>query len=241
MLTAPAFDGIEAFWLLNTDTEPEPDALEALCERLNARPEAGLCGSSLCSAHAPDVAQAAGGCTLCPLTGRTTFLLGGSARSQLLTADPAAVEARMAYPVGASALVRRRVLRTVGLLPEDYFLYYEDAAFGIEARRAGFIPAWAPKSLVLHKEGGSTGARGGGMPHQKTARSRLMDYLAIRNRIYIIRRYYPCFLPAALASLAGVALNRLRRGQFKRLPLVLRAAWHGLRGRMGRPDSRDIA
>lgn len=236
LLTTSGYDDVKAFWLLNTDTEPAPDALDALCARLNARPDAGLCGSSLCYAHAPDVVQAAGGCTLCPLTGRTSFLMGGAARSRTLATDPAAVEARMAYPVGASVLVRRHVLHVVGLLPEDYFLYYEDAAFGIEARRAGFALAWAPRSLVLHREGGSTGARGGGHACSQPARGRLMDYLAVRNRIYLIRRYYPGFLPAALASLAGVALNRLRRGQLKRLPLVLRAAWHGLRGRMGPPD-----
>lgn len=236
LLATPGYDGVAAFWLLNTDTEPAPDALDALCARLNARPDAGLCGSSLCYAHAPDVVQAAGGCTLCPLTGRTSFLMGGAARSRTLATDPAAVEARMAYPVGASVLVRRHVLHAAGLLPEDYFLYYEDAAFGIEARRAGFALAWAPRSLVLHKEGGSTGARGGGQACSQPARGRLMDYLAVRNRIYLIRRYYPGFLPTALASLVGVALNRLRRGQLKRLPLVLRAAWHGLRGRMGPPD-----
>lgn len=241
LLATPTFDGVRAFWLLNADTEPAPDALDALCARLNARPQAGLCGSTLCYAHAPDVVQAAGGCTLCPLTGRTSFLLGGAPRSQALTADPAGVEARMSYPVGASVLVRRRVLHAVGLLPEDYFLYYEDAAFGIEASRAGFAQTWAPRSLVLHKEGGSTGARGGGLASSKTVRSPLMDYLAIRNRICLIRRYYPRFLPVALASLAGVALHRLRRGQIRRLPLVLRAAWHGLRGRMGPPDSRDFS
>ena len=241
LLATPAFDGVEAFWLLNTDTEPAPGALDALCARLNARPDAGLCGSTLCYAHAPDVVQAAGGCTLCPLTGRTSFLMGGAARSQALAADPAAVEARMACLVGASVLVRRRVLRAVGLLPEAYFLYYEDAAFGIEARRAGFSPAWAPRSLVIHKEGGSTGARGGGHASSKPARSRLMDDLVIRNRIYLIRSYYPGFLPTALASLAGVALNRLRRGQTDRLSLIFRAAWHGLRGRMGRPDRRNLS
>ena len=68
-----------------------------------------------------------------------------------------------------------------------------------------------------------------------------MDYLAIRNRIYLIRSYYPGFLPTALASLAGVALNRLRRGQTDRLSLIFRAAWHGLRGRMGRPDNRNLS
>ena len=38
--------------------------------------------------------------------------------------------------------------------------------------------------------------------------------------------------------LAGVA-NRLCRSQIDRLPLSFRSSWHGLCGRMGRPDSRN--
>lgn len=49
-----------AFWLLNNDTEPDPAALDALCARLNERPQAGLCGSTLLYAHAPHRVQAAG-------------------------------------------------------------------------------------------------------------------------------------------------------------------------------------
>lgn len=224
-----------AFWLLNNDTEPDPAALDALCARLNERPQAGLCGSTLLYAHAPDRVQAAGGCVFSPLSGRTAFMAGGSATADLARLRSEEVEKRLAYVVGASLLARRHVLERVGLLPEEYFLYYEDLAFALNARRAGYALAWARHSLVRHKEGGSTGASGGGAG-RPAARSALVDYLSVRNRIYLIRRYYPWALPAALAGLAGVCLNRLRRGQGDRLGLVRRAAIDGLRGRMGRPE-----
>lgn len=223
-----------AFWLLNNDARPDPGALDALCNRLNERPEAGLCGSTLLYAHAPDKAQAAGGCTFSPLSGRTAFIQGGLPAADLARMRHEEVEKRMACVVGASLLARREVLERAGLLPEEYFLYYEDLAFALNARRAGFALAWARESLVQHKEGGSTGARGGG-GGRPAARSALVDYLSVRNRIWLIRRYYPWALPAVLASLAGVCLNRLRRGQAGRLGLVGRAALDGLRGNMGRP------
>lgn len=228
-----------AFWLLNNDTEPDPGALDALCGRLNERPEAGLCGSTLLYAHAPDRVQAAGGCAFSPLSGRTAFVKGGLSATDLGRVPGEEVEKSMAYVVGASLLARRAVLERVGLLPEEYFLYYEDLAFALNARRAGFALAWARESRVLHKEGGSTGASGGG-GGRAAARSVLVDYLSVRNRIYLIRRYYPWALPAALASLAGVCLNRLRRGQAERLGLVRRAALDGLCGRMGRPEPERL-
>lgn len=58
-----------AFWLLNNATEPAPDALNAPRERFNQLQSAGFCGSTLCYAHEPDIAQCAGDCTLAPLTG----------------------------------------------------------------------------------------------------------------------------------------------------------------------------
>jgi len=228
-------DGCRAFWILNNDTEPAPDALDALCARLNQRQDAGFCGSTLCYAHEPDTVQCAGGCTLSPLTGVTAFLLGGEPLSAVISRKPEPIENSMAYICGASLLARREALEEIGLLAEEYFLYYEDAEWGLRARRAGHGLAWAPASRVLHKEGGSSVAAGARNGHM-ARRSRLVDYLSLRNRVWLMRNYYPAALPLALLSYLGVILNRIRRGQANRIPLVCRAAWDGLRGRMGKPD-----
>lgn len=221
-----------AFWLLNNDTVPDARALAALCARLNQRPSAGLCGSTLLYAHAPEQVQAAGGSVLSALTGRTFFVRGNARHEDLHAEDEDAVAARMDFIVGASLLVRREVLETIGLLPELYFLYYEDAAFCLNARRAGFGLAWARDSVVLHKEGGSTAANGGG-GGRGVMRSAGMDYLLVRNRIHCMRRYHPWTLPVALGSVTGVLFNRIRRNQPGRLPLLIRATIDGLCGRMG--------
>ena len=221
-----------AFWLLNNDTEPAPHALDALCARLNAKPGAGLCGSTLVCAHAPDTVQAAGGCTYSRWTGRTSFLCGGEAQAKVgafASNEVNALESRMGFVVGASCLVRRDVLLHAGFMSEDFFLYYEDAAFSLQSLRAGFDLAWARDSLVAHKEGASSGAQG------THTRPRYVDYLSIRNRVALVRRYSPWALPVALLSLLGVCWNRIRRGQADRLGLICRALWHGLLNRMGPP------
>lgn len=228
-----------AFWLLNNDTVPEPDALNALCARLNECPDAGMCGSTLVYAYTPDKIQSAGGCTLSLWTGATAFLCGGEQREAVI-AFPSkrvrSIEASMHYVVGASCMVRREALERAGILPENYFLYYEDAAFSLNIRRAGFSLVWAQDSVVLHKEGGSTNASGGG-DGRAILRSAYVDYLSVRNRVALIRRYNPIGMPVVLVSLVVVCANRIRRGQTDRLGLILRAAWHGLIGRMGKPKT----
>ncbi|WP_027368383.1 glycosyltransferase family 2 protein [Desulfocurvibacter africanus] len=229
-----------AFWLLNNDTEPAPDALDALCARLNQRQDAGFCGSTLCYAHEPDMVQCAGGCTLSPLTGVTAFLLGGKPLSAVISRDPEPIENGMAYVCGASLLARRGTLEGIGLLAEEYFLYYEDAEWGMRALRAGYGLAWAPASRVLHKEGGSSGAAGA-RDGRTPRRSRLVDYLSLRNRVWLMRNYYPAALPLTLLSYLGVILNRIKRGQIDRIGLVLVAAWDGLKGNIGKPRARLAA
>lgn len=229
--------GCRAFWILNNDTEPAPDALSALCARLNQRQDAGLCGSTLCYAHEPDTVQCAGGCTLSPLTGVTTFLLGGESLSVVISRPPEPIESGMAYVCGASLLARREIFEEIGLLAEEFFLYYEDAELCLRARQAGHGLAWAPASRVLHKEGGSSGAAGARNGHMP-GRSKRVDYLSLRNRVWLMRNYYPSALPLTLLSYLGVILNRIRRGQIDRIGLVLDAAWDGLTGNMGKPYAR---
>ena len=145
---------------------------------------------------------------------------------------------RWKCPKQASLLVSRAALERVGLLEEAFFLYYEDVEFGLRLKRSGFGLGYAPNSIVRHKEGGSTGAKSSS-PRGVPLRSRRIDYLALRNRVWVMRSLFPLMLPLVLASYLGVALSRYRRGQGDRLGLVFRAAWHGLVGRMGAPDQRN--
>lgn len=228
-----------AFWLLNNDTEPAPDALDVMCTRLNMLPSAGICGSTLVYTHRVGCVQCTGGGSLVPWLGTTQLLNDNLPVEQLALCHEGDVERRMAFVSGASMLVRRVVLEQVGLLPEEYFLYYEEVAYAQAVRRAGFSLAWAKGSMVSHKEGGSTGAVGGG-GGRLTGRPAVMDYLTVRNRFYFIREWYPWALPTALCGLVGVFYNRWRRGQTKRLGLVMQAAWNGILGRVGKPSQQDM-
>jgi GT2 family glycosyltransferase len=189
-------------WLLNNDTLVAPDALTQALARLATRSDMGLCGSTLVYAEDRQTVQAWGGSAYSPWSGRTRHL-GAHSRLAQLPVDPAPVESEMACVVGAAMLVRREWLETVGLLDEDYFLYFEELDWA--TRAAGrFSLGWAPRSVVFHKEGASIGtAPGGGSP--------LSAYYLFRNRLRITWRFHRARLPVVLVcTLMDVAKLALR-------------------------------
>ena len=224
----------QAIWILNNDTVPQADALRTLCSRLNACPNAGMAGSTMVFFHNTKVVQCAGGYGFNPYWGTTPAIQGKATTQEVLNLAPALIESSLQYLSGASILVRCDVFKTIGCFAEEYFLYYEDTEFGLRSRRAGYSLAWASDSVVLHKEGASTGAQSA-VKDLCFHRPKMVDYLSLRNRIYLLHKYFPIYLPVAILSYAAVCINRIHRGQIRRLPLVLKALVDGLSGRMGKP------
>ena len=85
------------------------------------------------------------------------------------------------YLSGACLLVKKSVIERVGLLDENYFLYFEDADYCVRARRAGFQLKLVPAGLVQHQVSASTGALGAPL---------LLRY-HFRNALYFNWRYAP--------------------------------------------------
>lgn len=84
---------------------------------------------------------------------------------------------------GSCMLIRTEVFRKIGLIPEDYFLYYEETDFSLKARRAGFNIVVEPKASIIHRVGGSTN------PNTST----LYRYYITRNRFLFMKRFAPTF------------------------------------------------
>ena len=119
-------------WVLNNDTEVAPEALASLLAYMNARPDVGICGSTLLYADEPSLIQAVGG-QYNPWLGTSKHVLGHQKFSQTIceSVNPDSFD----YVVGASMLVRRAVLERVGLLSEDYFLYCEEIDWATRVKR----------------------------------------------------------------------------------------------------------
>jgi len=217
----------EHVWLLNNDTVVEPGAMQALARRLEERAGAGLCGSTLLHYHAPDRVQALGGAWYCKWLGLAWHL--GRLGRWRGGADAAAVEMRMHYPVGASVMATRRFVEEVGLLAEDYFLYFEELDWSLRGK-GRFSVAWAPESLVYHKVGASVGTSSN--PAKKSA---ACDYWNVRNRLFFTGRWFPEALPTVYLALLGTLLGRVLLGKWERVRILLPLLAGGYRS--GRPVS----
>ncbi len=152
------------FHLLNPDTYIRPGAVKELVDFLEIHPAVGIAGSRL---ENPDGSSQ---CSAFRFHGVWSELERGlrfGAISKILqrwmVAPPTRdIPHRADWVNGASMMVRRAVFETIGLMDDDFFLYYEETDFCRRARLAGW-PCWfVPASRVVHLEGQSTGATGAG-------------------------------------------------------------------------------
>lgn len=130
----------DAWWVLNPDTQPEPEAMAACVARL----QVGDCEAVGATLYLPDGhVQCYGGVWQWSLARAMALGQGEKLGVQV---DVAEIERRQSYLSGASMLIGRRFLETVGPMREDYFLYCEEVEWFLRARAMGMRLGW--KSVV---------------------------------------------------------------------------------------------
>jgi GT2 family glycosyltransferase len=109
--------------------------------------------------------------------------------------DPASID----YICGASMVASRAFIDTVGLMEDDYFLYYEEVDW---AARRGALPfRLCADAIVLHHAGASIGS--GNLGRAPTAFSQYFNY---RNRLRFMLRFRPMAAPVTwLWSMGQIA------------------------------------
>jgi len=60
------------------------------------------------------------------------------------------------YLTGCCLLIKKEVIERIGVLEEDYFLYYEDTDFSLRAQNEGYKCIYVPESKIYHKISRST-------------------------------------------------------------------------------------
>jgi hypothetical protein len=218
---ALADPGIEAFWLLNNDTEVLPDSLAALRARMAEDSRIGLCGSTLVYHHDKMTVQAAAGFYD---VWRGGGLEIGQGLALTSLPDRSDVERKMSYPPGASLLASRQFVAQVGLLEESYFLYFEEMDWVLRGRPE-FKIGWAPGSVVYHKEGGTIGTHARGRP------SDLSLYYSLVNKLRFARRFAPLALPINLARIAAITARFVIRRDFQGARIAMIALGDFVAGR----------
>lgn len=82
------------------------------------------------------------------------------------------------YLSGCEMLIPIDAINEVGLLSDDYFLYWEDTDYSIRLMNGGYHLYYAPESIIYHKVSSST-----------SKESKTMQYYSVRNRRIIIKKY----------------------------------------------------
>lgn len=144
--------------LLNPDTRMHPGSLEALAGYLDDHPSTGIAGPKLLNADGslqrtgiafPSIwnlcADLFGLDRLFP----HSRFFGRHRRLYLNPEEPAEVD----FLQGSCLLMRRSVLDAVGLLDEQFFMYFEETDLCRRVRDAGWTVAYVPGAVVTHLGG----------------------------------------------------------------------------------------
>ncbi|MDZ4375400.1 MAG: glycosyltransferase family 2 protein [Phenylobacterium sp.] len=217
--------GADAWWILNPDTQPDPEALAALVARLAV----GDCDAVGCTLYRDNGEVQSYGGRWRPWLARAESLGYGAS----LEPPPAAadIERQQSYLNGAAMLVSRRFLETVGPMREDYFLYAEESEWFVRGARLGMRLGFAPAARVMHAVGATTGSGA-----EVGARPRLPIYLDERNRMLLTRDLFAARLPvAAAAALFQLFMRYGRRGAWTQFGYGLSGWAAGLRNERGPP------
>lgn len=215
----------EFVWLLNNDTVVERESLSHLVSNFQKKRQAdqslGILGAKLLYYHNPKLIQAVLG-SYNPLMASTKHIglnmQDGTTFENLKITDND-------YVVGASMFVSTEFIQTVGPMSEEYFLYFEEIDWVKRGQACGYRIDICTEAKVYHKEGA---AIGGGIKNNNS-KSELSDYYSIRNRIEISKKYYRAYLPTVYFSLIFAIINRIKRGQFSRLALILKVIYKSIR------------
>ena len=202
-------DPADYFLLLNPDTEIRSGAIKALVDFMTQHPQAGIAGSRYELADGTPwqitlrfptiLSELDAGLRL----GIVTKLL-----RKWVVAQPAGDEAcSVDWLPGASMLIRREVLETVGLMDEEYFLYYEETDYCLQTKRAGWSCLYVPDSLVMHIGGQSTG-----VDLVDEMPERLPKYCFDSRRRYFTKNHGVVYAAIAdLVWIAGFSLWKVRQ------------------------------
>ena len=221
---ALAKDNFEYIWLLNNDTVIDKSALSEMVKLIESNSKIGVVGSKLLFYDKPNTIQAIGGGKINKWT-KVPEPIGrlesdNVKRSKKLDLD---------HIIGASMLIRKKIIEEVGFMDESFFMYLEETDWCIRIKKAGWKLFYCPRSKIWHKEGKTIGNK-----------NPIQDYYIVRNCFYFVTKNYPLYLPVCLLySIYRFILPKLVRRESKRLKFTMKAYLDFFRNRNGKLVSRS--
>ena len=160
------------FFINNDAILPQPSAISLLINRLASSNQIGMVCPKIKFSWGDHRIQYASYTPLSKITLRNKSIgFGEQDNGQYDTPHPTP------YAHGAAMMVKREIIEKVGMMPECYFLYYEELDWSMMIRRAGYEIWYEPACTIFHKESQTTGQQ-----------SPLKTYYITRNRFHFALR-----------------------------------------------------
>ena len=202
-------------FFINNDTIFKEFNVQALIDRLESSPDIAVVCPKIRFAWGNNPIQFTGYTPLSKTTVRNQAIgFGEEDHGQYDAAHPTP------YAHGAAMLIKREAIEKTGLMPECFFLYYEELDWSMMFTRAGYQIWYEPLCTIYHKESQATGQN-----------SPLRTYYIVRNRLLLVKRNWngvtKFFTYAYLFGVVGVRdiLKYALSGKWE----LLKATTNGLR------------
>ncbi len=161
-------------FLINNDTLFKDFDIKKLIERLESSHDIAVVCPKIRFSWGTNPIQFAGYTPLSKLTVRNQAIgYGEEDKGQYNQAHSTP------YAHGAAMMIKREAIDKVGLMPECYFLYYEEIDWSMMFTHAGYQIWYEPNCTIYHKESQTTGQD-----------SPLRTYYITRNRLLLVKRNY---------------------------------------------------
>ena len=162
-------------FIINNDTEFTPGLIESLLGVFQKNEDAGIVCPKFHYYFNKGIIEYAGYKRINIFTGRNRMIGKGeqdNGQYDFIT--------KTNYAHGGGMMVSKKAITDVGLMPEQFFLYYEELDWSVQFKKKGYHIYFQPQALIYHKESMTTGKN-----------SPLKTYYLTRNRILFMRRNTP--------------------------------------------------
>lgn len=213
---------VDLYWVVNPDVIALPSSAADFARTARANPGFGLMGGRVIYTEPLSLIQTDGG-SVSRFTGVCRNINNGE-RPEDAT-RPSADKAN--FIAGMSMVASPAFLDQVGLMREDYFLFFEEVDWAL---RRGDLPLIICPDATVHHHGGTS--IGSGAFNRRA--SGFANYFNYRNRIWLMKRFHPIWLPVAYAESTARIVKILLGGGWHE-------AWGAFCGLNGLRPPRDVA
>lgn len=202
-------------FFLNNDTFVQDDSISYLIDAMKQKPLLGGVSPKIIFADTEGGIQFAGYTLLSRITLRNR-LIGYREQDSGQYNKPRPTP----YLHGAAMFIRREAIEKAGMMPEIYFLYYEELDWSLQIRRRGYELEYNPSATIYHRESSTTGQN-----------SPLRMFYITRNRLLFARRNLNgCDRILSIGYQVMIAgpknlIQAIIKGRFASAKAIVRGCW----------------